>query len=425
MDPPCHVHELKNGMKVVMVPRKTSGLIYISLVMRNGRIDETKHTWSYTHMGEHLLAKFTSKKFPKFEGVKGQLGFLGIENNAYTGNFDTGYWLLGHKKHAPFIIRLLSSVYYDYKFTDNWQKQRNIVMEEIKSRSSDHWTPLIEMISKTLYPNHRLSTTWKEELKCISHASESDVTRFLLNKLDPRVTLILIEGDFEIGLLLPELTKAFDRPKSDIHYQQLVTPVTLFKGPKLIRCPVPSSVVSKIVYIYQLPKMSRFDNKLDAVIMMMMRYFCIGYYSRLYQVLREKNGLIYGLESSYELSPVPDILPGELTINIQVDPQHVKSVLEIVDNEIDRLKQFVVPRKEMLRLKNSLQFQRSMEILNKRPGKYVDNCAYYVTWNQPVQTYTEYFEQLHKVKSREIQGVAKRIFCPEHKLVAIGEGGEK
>ena len=116
MDPKHYIHELKNGMKVIMVPRKTSGLVYISLVLKNGLLDEDKHTLSFTHAGEHLFAKYTSKKYPRFESVKGRLGFLGIENNAFTTKFNTGYWFLGNKKHLQFLMNLLKdiTIYLDY-----------------------------------------------------------------------------------------------------------------------------------------------------------------------------------------------------------------------------------------------------------------------------------------------------------------------
>jgi predicted Zn-dependent peptidase len=319
---------------------------------------------------------------------------------------------------------LLSSAYFDYKFTDDWTKQRNIVMEEIKSRSSDIWNPLNEDIASAFFPHHRLSATWREELKCLSRASMRDVMDFNLKKLDPRVTMLLIEGDFEVGLIWPDLQKMFDHVKSSPPYEFKVKPVSLFRGPQILRKAIPASNVSKLVYVYQLPQMDRFDFKLDAIFMMMLRYFCIGYYSRLYQILREKHGLIYGLESSYELSPIPQIIPGLLEISIKVDPQHVDKVMAVVDDELERLKRFIVPRREMLRLKNNLQFQRAMEILNKKPGKFVENYARSVSWDKPVQTYTEYYDQLRKVKPSEIQGLAKRIFRPEHRLIAIGEGGQ-
>jgi len=422
MDPRHYIHELKNGMKVIMVPRKTLGLVYISLVLKNGLLDVDNHTLSFTHAGEHLFAKYTSKKYPRVESVKGRLGFLGIENHAFTSKFSTGYWFLGNEKHLPFLMNLLSSSFFDYKFTDDWPKQRNIVAEEVKARHSHIWNPLYELVLTALYPRHRLSVTWREELKCLSHASLRDVLRFNSRKWDPRHAMLLVEGDFEVGVVLPDIQKLFDHPKPDVHYDLKASPVALLQGPKLVRISIPSSHTSKLIYIFQLPHMNRFDWKLDAVLLMMLRYFCTGYYSRLYQLLREKHGLIYGLESEYELSPVPEVLPGILNITIQVDPAHVDKVRAIVDEELERLKKFVIPRKEMLRLKNNLQFQRSMEILNKKPGKFVEQCAAFVDWDRPVQTFTEYYDQLRKVKSSEIQGVAKRVFKKEHMLVAIGEG---
>ena len=417
MDPPCHVHILTNGIKVVMVPRKASCLMYISLVMRNGMIDETEETWSYTHMGEHLFAQFTSDAFP--QAVGDTLGYLGIENNAYTAKFYTGYWLMGHKRHVHFLIRLLSSAFFEYRFADSWEKQRNILLEELKGRS-DQWMPLTEAISKVLYPKHALGTSLKEDMTSIQHASECHVIQYMLSRLDPRCTLLLVEGDFEIQQLLPALVEVFDRPKASVGYEQRFHVVPVLKGPKLVRCPISSTLSSRIVYTFQLVGLSIFDNTLDAALTMMMQYFCTGYYSRLYQVLREKYGLIYSLESSHELSPVPEMVPGELTITVQVDPVHVQSVLEIIDKELDDLKNCEIEVKEVTRLKNNLQFKSSMENLNKRPGKYVEYYAHYLAWNQPIQTYKEYYELLKNVKAADIQCVARRVFRPEHLLIAIG-----
>jgi predicted Zn-dependent peptidase len=60
MDPKMYSFKLKNGMKVILIPRNTKNLVYFSIVMKNGKIDETLNTLSYTHAFEHLLAQFTS-----------------------------------------------------------------------------------------------------------------------------------------------------------------------------------------------------------------------------------------------------------------------------------------------------------------------------------------------------------------------------
>ena len=118
---------------------------------------------------------------------------------------------------------MLSSAYFRYQFAGDWEKQRNILSEEVKSYI-DQWTPLSEAISKTLYPNHFLSTTLPDALLSIKHAKEHDVLQYLHNKLDPRVTSVLIEGDFDKDAMLVELTQAFDREKPHI-YEQNITPV--------------------------------------------------------------------------------------------------------------------------------------------------------------------------------------------------------
>jgi zinc protease len=423
MDPIHHVYELKNGMKVVIIPRKMSGLVHVSMVMRNGFVDETKHSLSFTHMGEHLFAKYTSKKFPRYESVKGRLGFLGIENNAYTTKFTTGYWMLGQKKHLQTILTLLSTSYFDYKFTDDWFKQRNILIEEVKQRNSGTFAPLDEVVRSTLYENHRLGVSWKDEVKCISKASAKDVIAYNQKKRQPHNTIVLIEGDIEAGLIFPDVQSMFETiPSKAEQYALHVPRAPDFVGPKLIRKQLPiHGKTSKLIYTYQLKNMSCFDKKLESTLFAMLKYFCHGYYSRLSQILREKHGLIYGIESDYFMSPRPDDVKGCLQFSMHLDQSNITKVMDIVTEEIDRLKKFVVPRKEMLRLKNSIQFQRSMDLLTKTPGKYAENCAYYMIWDKPVQSFSEYYDLLKKVTSREIQGLSKRVFKKEHELIVIGE----
>jgi predicted Zn-dependent peptidase len=201
MDPQHYVHRLNNGMRLVMVPHQMSGLVYVSMLIRNGYIDETAHTRSFAHMGEHMCSKYTSKKFPEFD--EKLFGYLGIDSDAFSDRFNTGYWLLGHKKHTSLMLQLMASTFFDYKFSDDWEKQKNILMEEIQSRHNE----LDERIASVLYPNHSLSATSEEDLKCILHASEHDVTRFLVERLDPKETLVLLEGDFDMNSLFSIIPK--------------------------------------------------------------------------------------------------------------------------------------------------------------------------------------------------------------------------
>jgi predicted Zn-dependent peptidase len=430
--------ELDNKMQVVIIPSDLKsksnihGLVYVSLVMRNGRVDETNHTWSYTHMSEHLFAKLTSHKYPRYEDVKGEMGFLGIQSNAFTKLYETGYWFIGEEKNLNFILDVLLSAFFEYTFTDDWKKQRNILIEEIKSRNSGIWNQFEEDIRIALYKDHRLGVTWKQELNVISQASQHQVVNYLKQKLDPACSTLLIEGSMSnVSSILKQIeTIAASskvrkvKSKSTSAYKQRIESLKIFDGPQLLHVPVSSSSVSRIVFIFQIPEISIFNRQDKAKVMCLHLYFCNGYYSRLYQILREKHGLVYGIETACELSPIPQQIPGEFMIDIKVDPQNVKQVIEIVHAEIERVKHLLVSDREVQQLHNHLNFQESLQILNHRPGKYADNCAMYTTWNKSIRPFSEPFNKMRNVQAYQIRDIARRIFKDEHKLIAIGDGSQ-
>jgi predicted Zn-dependent peptidase len=126
--------KLQNGMTIAFVPRPTNQVVYVSLVIKNGKIFENVEQLSYTHMFEHLLARFTSKKYPNFHKLKKKLSFYGIQHNAFTDSFTTGYWFMGMAKYIDFILDVLSHSFFSYQKPSHneWLKLKNIVLEEIK-----------------------------------------------------------------------------------------------------------------------------------------------------------------------------------------------------------------------------------------------------------------------------------------------------
>ncbi len=422
--------KLKNGMKVILIPRNTKNLVYFSIVMKNGKIDETLNTLSYTHAFEHLLAQFTSEKYPNYDKVKKELGYLGVNSNAYTDIYTTGYWILGNNKHLELYIDLLSNAYFHFKFSGDWEKQKNIVMEEIKMRSTNIWNSLDEKIDKIIFPSgHRLGIGWEEELKNIESASINKVIQFNLPKLNPKYTTLLVEGNFNPKTAIILLKKYFDKINTNtststngfnLYELNIPSVKKSYKGPKIILHPISNTNIAKIVYTFLIDKISRFDWKKSATIFMMMIYFCSGYYSKLFQVLREKHGLIYGLTSNFDISPVPQDIPGIFKIEIQVDPSHIKKVLRIVKNEIKQLKYDPIDNHELNRLKNKLKYIKNMEELIHPPGKYAE---YYVTnnvWDRKIETFKDYFSLLSKITLEDIQNMAKQIFESKNLLLAIG-----
>lgn len=425
MDKKCYVRKLSNGMTVLLVPRKTS-LFSVEIEMKNGRIDEHRHTLSYTHTGEHLLSMLTSGKYQNFTEINRTLGFLGVTTNAYTSDFTTGYWIKGPDEYFYLYLDLFSNMYFDYEFHDDWAKQKNIVMEEIKSRSSNVWNDLYETEAKILYPHAAsLSAGWEKNLKVLKRAKLSEVVRYNKRKLEPSLTLLKVEGDFDPKNMFQTLSKYFDHEQNKKFEKYQLEPPDIYppyRGPqtRVVKCP---SNTSKILLHYE-NDISIQDEAGIVETQVLLDYFVNGYFSHLYQLLREKCGLIYGLSAKTYYSPDSRI-PSFLEIEINADPQNVQRVLRIALGEVSKLKTRHIPNQGLKRVRNSIHVKKSKVVLDQHIGKYANFYGRRVLWDQKPITYKCYFQMLTRVSTKHIIKRAQQIFQPQRLLIMVGKPKQK
>jgi predicted Zn-dependent peptidase len=419
MDKRYYVEKLENGMTTLLVPRDTKGMVYLEIEMINGRIDEQRHTLSYTHAGEHLLAMFTSSKYPDFKEINKTLGFLGVTTNAFTSDFTTGYWIKGPMEHMQLYLDLFSNMYFDYEFHDNWTKQKNIVMEEIKSRSSETWNDLYEKQNKVLYKDSRLAYGWKDNLKSMQRAHLGGVERYNKRKLNPSCTMIKVEGSFDVKEMQETLAEYFDYPQehevSEFVVPELPHP---YRGPRHVQVRVKAAKTAKIIFHFQ-NNISRFDERNKSRVHSLLEYFARGYFSHLYQLLREEHGLIYGLSSQLYTSPSPKI-PSYVEIEINADPKNVERVIRITLREIESLKRHLITQQDIDRVRNELKTRKSSTLLDQHLGKYVDFYGSRALWGKRPVTYGHYYTLLESVTPSDILETARRIFQPRSRLIMIG-----
>ena len=446
MDPRTWSYVLENGITVTLIPRNdTKDLVYFSLVMRNGKIDETVDQLSYTHLFEHLFAQFTSTKHPSSKEIKNRLSYIGALTNAYTDIYTTGYWILGNNKHLKYYIDLFSSAYFDFQFDGNgndakeWNKHKNVVIEEIKMRNNDTWESVYETIDKKMYGSrHRLGVDWKSELNNVKIAELEPLIRYNLSKFNPSCTTLFVEGNFNLLHTKKWLKLFFDKKGNQDH----INTKYVLKIPKILKMSsftqsTNNNVVvvrtqnstknSIVVFTWTIwsSTINAFNQETSATLWVLNHYFCSGYLSRLFEVLREDKGLIYNLSSLYDLSPDPTIIPSTFQIEIQVDPINVKKVIKMVQQEIEFLKKNEISLHDMTRIKNKIRFKKSIINTSKPPGKFTDTYAFNVVWKKPVPTFSNYFKILNQTTSKDICEMAKQVFQPKNLLIVVGDGRYK
>jgi predicted Zn-dependent peptidase len=135
--------------------------------------------------------------------------------------------------------------------------------------------------------------------------------------------------------------------------------------------------------------------------------------SRLFQNIREKQGLAYAVYS--ELSMYTDT--GCLAIYAGTSVETAGKVVDSIVNELRELKQNLVPAEELRRAKDHLKgsFVLGLESTSSRMGNLARQELYYKRFF----TIDEMLDSIERVTAGEVQRIAQEFFDPKHITLAM------
>ncbi|MBR2301697.1 MAG: insulinase family protein [Bacteroidaceae bacterium] len=122
-------HRLANGLRLVHIHDTASQMVYVNLLYGVGARNESPEYTGIAHLFEHLMFEGTSD-VPSFDEP---LECAGGENNAYTTNDITNYYMSLPRQNAELAFWLESDRMCNVQLTDeSVSVQRQVVVEEFK-----------------------------------------------------------------------------------------------------------------------------------------------------------------------------------------------------------------------------------------------------------------------------------------------------
>ena len=103
---------LKNGIRVVAVPMLGNPTVTVMVLVEAGSRYENKKENGISHFLEHMCFKGTHKR-PSSKIISHEFDALGAENNAFTGEEQTGYWAKARTKHFDHVLAIVADLYQD------------------------------------------------------------------------------------------------------------------------------------------------------------------------------------------------------------------------------------------------------------------------------------------------------------------------
>jgi zinc protease len=204
----CLEHQLKNGLKVLLIPSKQAPVVAVQAWIQYGAADEIDREAGLAHFFEHLLFKGTGKR--KVGEIAREVEAVGGDINAFTSYDHTVMHMTLGSQHASTALDILSdSLMNTILDPTEIDKEREVVLEEIKRRSDNPASLAGDLLRERLFKNHPYS----RPVIGYDHVLKSITREELLAAYKSRYVaeniFVVLAGDFEEDRALKEVDKYF------------------------------------------------------------------------------------------------------------------------------------------------------------------------------------------------------------------------
>jgi len=316
--------ELANGLTLIVAELHSAPLASVQAWCQTGSIHEGE--WlggGLTHLLEHLLFNGTERRTSK--QISDEIHAAGGYLNAYTSFDRTVFWIDCPANAVRQAIDILGDMLFRSLLdAEALDREMDIIRREFDMGLDDPDRVLSYLTFKTAFQVHPCRYPVIGIREIFDRLTPLDISRYYRRRYVPNNIFLVVAGDVETDRIKTDAEELLGFAKRSV-----LEPVVLpDEPPQLGRRTVEQSFKSDLAYFnlgWHVPAVSHEDMaSLDAASVVLGG----GTSSRLYQELREKEGLVYGV-GAYAYTPG---FPGLLTVSGTCD----KEVSELVSDRVIR-----------------------------------------------------------------------------------------
>lgn len=401
-----HIHTLTNGLRVIAHPNEHSQLGAFNLMYDVGARDEHPDKTGFAHLFEHLMFG-GSANIPDYDAVAQQMG---AENNAFTNNDITNYYLTFPANQLETAFWLESDRMLQLDFSErSLEVQRQVVIEEFKQRYlnqpyGDVWLKLRPLA----YKKHPYQwATIGKEVSHIENATLADVEAFFYKHYRPDNAVLAVSGPYSPEHIFALAEKWFGGiPASGRPARKLPTePKQLAERRLQIQAAVP---VDALYMAFHMPGKGKPGfYAADLLSDVLSR----GKSSRLYRRLVKEQGMFSQLQAyvTGDQDPGLFVLTGQL-----VRGKSMSDAEQAIWVELHRLREELVAEQELQ--KNLNQIESSL-VFSETQGLNVAMNLCYFTLTGDTSAINHEIERYRAVTVRDLQAQAIQLFTPQNAAI--------
>ncbi len=397
------LHTLKNGIRVIHNQITTSKIIHCGIMLDIGSRDEDTTNQGIAHFWEHMAFKGTRKR--KAFHILNRLESLGGELNAFTDKEKILFFASVRDAYYERAMELLTDITFDSVFPESQiNRERNVILEEMSMYYDDPDDSLQDEFDAVVFKGHSLGMNILGTQKTVKAFKRKDFKAFVNRHLDTSRIVFSSVGNIpfdEVVKLaekhlgqIPRIKAKQNRARFS-HYkpQEIVLKRTVKQG----RCAIGR------------PSYHLADKKRSPFYMLTNILGGAGMNSRLNMALREKHGFVYSIGAQF----VPFTDTGLFVISFGTEPKQMKKSIDLVKQELDKLKNAPLGVKQLAASKEQILGQIAMAEENN--VSYMMMMARNILDLGKVTSMDEIFERVRETSALKLQELANEMF-DERKL---------
>ncbi len=399
---------LPNGIRVITEHLEHVDSLSLGLWCVAGSRNDPPKLEGTAHFLEHMLFKGTTTRSTL--QIANAIDDIGGHVNGVTDREDLCLYArtAGEQIEATVTLlfdMLLNSVCAEEEVV----REREVVLQEIghMSDAAEDW--MHELVPQTTWPNHPLGRPLMGTRETISAIGCDTLRRYLKEELQrPEQLLVAAAGQVDhdqivaltqrfAGELAP-IKPAAPQPRPEFHAQCRYFPQS----------------GSQVHFCWVAPGVSRTDERRHAFAALD-TLLGGGSSSRLFQEIRENRGLAYEI-GSY-LQAYRDA--GLFVIAAGVAPNNFDLVLELIGQEVKRLREEKPTEEELARAK--MQLRVALALATESTGFRMSHIANSEIYHGRIISFDEIVAGVEKVTAEDVHALAQSVFEEgRQSLVAIG-----
>jgi len=400
---------LPNGIRLVTewIPHVRS--VAIGVWVDTGSRHEPVERGGISHFIEHLVFKGTESR--SAEDIARAVDSVGGQMDAFTTKEHTCFYVTVLDEHLPLATDLLADILLHPRFdAGDIEREKTVVLQEFGMVEDTPDDVIHDLFAERVWPQHPLGRPILGERKVVQALDRDTILHHFRTEYSPERITIAAAGHVRHEQLVDLLGGRF----RDFHQ------------PSPQRTSVPPATATSLDLVERPLEQVHFvlggrgleqDAPERYALFLMNTVLGGSMSSRLFQVVREREGLVYSIHSGN--AAFRD--SGLFYIYAGTEPAHFARVVDLTLQELRSLRADGVSDDELRRAKDHLK--GSMMLSLESTGSRMTRIAKQELYFRRPFTFDEILADLERVTVKDVRGVGERLLSEPLSLVALGPKG--